>query len=324
MSKYSKIIFSLVVIACSLFVVYNYTSAQSFGLKTAADTSGLSSNKISQSGDVSDVLGILVSIALSLVGIYFFVLILISGVTWMTAAGSSEKVASAKARMQSAIIGLVIVLSAYALANFVFSKFLQETNATCSITPDGVYSKECKANEVCLSKKCASECDYVYRDYGGKCVDISSKNSCDGKILSGMCPGGSNQGCCVSIREYDRWDKDKMKTGGTDSNNSNNTYIASEENACEAAGNLCVAETLCKGLYNGKSSGESGCAVGNVCCQSCQNIGGKCIDTNTSICSGPNSNLKTGYCHGVFSATNFQCCIGSVEFSENTKDLLSN
>jgi len=58
---------------------------------------------------------------LSLLGVIFIILILIAGYKWMTAAGNEEKVKEAKDTIRRAIIGLLIVVSAYAITHFVFT-----------------------------------------------------------------------------------------------------------------------------------------------------------------------------------------------------------
>jgi hypothetical protein len=48
----------------------------------------------------------------------------------MTAAGSEDKIAKAKKIMTAAVIGLVIVLMAYALSTFVINAIIGATNPT--------------------------------------------------------------------------------------------------------------------------------------------------------------------------------------------------
>ncbi len=298
-------IFKIIVLIIA-FLIPALVLAQSYGLKTAADTSGLSSNVISQTRDIPTIIGTLIGVALSLVGVYFFILILYAGFIWMTAAGAADKVESAKKKMTSAFIGLVIVLSAYALTRFIFDTFLQETNATCQITQDGIRALECQTNEVCKGKKCVSECDYSFKDFGGKCKDINTEG-CDGRILSGLCPGGSSVKCCVGVDAYAQWEQSSL----TESEAVPIPTGASEQNACEKEGNFCSTKTTCETTYNGKSLGQSGCASSEVCCKSCIKIGGACIDTDIYDCDYSDKNLKTGYCYGTYKAEKYKCCIGT-------------
>jgi len=68
----------------------------------------------------------LVALVISLIGVIFFILILYSGFQWMTASGNEEKVTSAKKRIVSASIGLIITLCAYLIAFTVFKFFFQQ------------------------------------------------------------------------------------------------------------------------------------------------------------------------------------------------------
>lgn len=71
--------------------------------------------------------------ALSLLGTIFLILMVYAGILWMTAQGNDEKVTKAKDIIKAAIIGLVVVLSAYAITSFVTGK-LGGGSATTSET----------------------------------------------------------------------------------------------------------------------------------------------------------------------------------------------
>jgi TRAP-type C4-dicarboxylate transport system permease small subunit len=66
----------------------------------------------------------IVSTALVFIGIFFMVLILWSGYEWMTAGGNPEKVTHAKERITNSLIGIIIVVSAYAISSFVITRLL--------------------------------------------------------------------------------------------------------------------------------------------------------------------------------------------------------
>lgn len=69
--------------------------------------------------DIPSAIGRVIGIVLSFIGLAFFVLMVYGGVIWMFARGNDQEVSRAKDLIQSAIIGLIIVLSAYALTIFV-------------------------------------------------------------------------------------------------------------------------------------------------------------------------------------------------------------
>lgn len=69
---------------------------------------------------VDDIIASAIRIALGFLAIIFIVLIIISGYQWMTAGGNEEAVSKSQKRIKNAIIGLLIVILAYAVTAFVF------------------------------------------------------------------------------------------------------------------------------------------------------------------------------------------------------------
>ncbi len=62
---------------------------------------------------------------LGFLGVIALVIILYAGFRWMTAGGNEENVSTAKKILISALIGLVIILSSYALATFVLDQMVK-------------------------------------------------------------------------------------------------------------------------------------------------------------------------------------------------------
>lgn len=85
------------------------------------DTTGLGQ------ADLQDTIGQLIRVALGFLGVIAVVIILYGGFKWMVAGGNDEKVAEAKRLIIAGIIGLAIILSAYAIASFVISSLLTAT-----------------------------------------------------------------------------------------------------------------------------------------------------------------------------------------------------
>ncbi|MFH0856645.1 MAG: hypothetical protein V1860_01975 [bacterium] len=69
----------------------------------------------------------IISIAISFLGLIAVIIVLIGGFKWMTAGGNEDQVAEAKKWMYSGVVGLLIILAAYALANFVLNQIMQAT-----------------------------------------------------------------------------------------------------------------------------------------------------------------------------------------------------
>ena len=86
-------------------------------LKPAADTAGY------QEGDLGNITGQIINTALQLVGIIFLGLMVYAGYLWMTAQGDESQIEKAKKIVTSAIIGLILTMSAYAITALITTKF---------------------------------------------------------------------------------------------------------------------------------------------------------------------------------------------------------
>ena len=71
--------------------------------------------------DLKDSINSIIQIILSFLGILAVIIILWGGFIWMTAAGDETKVDKAKKLIISGIVGIVIILAAYIIANFVIT-----------------------------------------------------------------------------------------------------------------------------------------------------------------------------------------------------------
>ena len=89
------------------------------GLNSAANQSGLDAGGLT---DPVKIIGSLIGSLLSLIGVLLFLYILYGGFTWMTAAGDPGKTKSAMQIIRNAVIGIVIIVSAYAISNFVITQ----------------------------------------------------------------------------------------------------------------------------------------------------------------------------------------------------------
>ena len=72
------------------------------------------------STDLVTIIGRIVNIFLSLLGVIFLILMLYAGYLWMTAAGDDKQVQKAKDIIRNAVIGIVITASAFAITNYIF------------------------------------------------------------------------------------------------------------------------------------------------------------------------------------------------------------
>jgi hypothetical protein len=75
--------------------------------------------------DLPQIIGRIINVVLGFIGILLLVYILYAGFLWMTAGGNEDKVKEAKTMIKNAIIGLVIVIAAFAISNFVLNSIIQ-------------------------------------------------------------------------------------------------------------------------------------------------------------------------------------------------------
>jgi len=69
------------------------------------------------------VLGDIIYVILSLIGIVFVIFMIYAGYLWMTASGNEQKVDKSKEILKQSIIGLIIILGSYAISYFVIQIF---------------------------------------------------------------------------------------------------------------------------------------------------------------------------------------------------------
>lgn len=68
-----------------------------------------------------------INIVLGFLGILATLIILLGGFKWMTSQGNTEKVDEAKKLIGAGVIGLVVILVAYAVARFVLASLANQT-----------------------------------------------------------------------------------------------------------------------------------------------------------------------------------------------------
>ncbi|MFZ2681689.1 MAG: hypothetical protein WAZ14_01165 [Patescibacteria group bacterium] len=83
--------------------------------------------------DLKESLGELINVALGFLGIVAVIIILFGGFKWMTAGGNDEKVGEAKRLIIAGIIGVAIILSAYAITTFVLQSLIDATTTDSGI-----------------------------------------------------------------------------------------------------------------------------------------------------------------------------------------------
>lgn len=106
------------------FGVVSFANAQSYnfaeqsGLKTASEQAGYQTDN---NKDLASYIRQIVTIILSVLGVVFLGFTIYGGLLWMTAQGNEDHITRAKDIITESIIGLIIVLAAYAISYFVIS-----------------------------------------------------------------------------------------------------------------------------------------------------------------------------------------------------------
>jgi len=114
----------IIIASLALILAPNFVLAASndlLGLEIIRDELGLGTR------DLRETIAMLLNQAMGLLGIIAVVVILYGGFVWMLSGGDDEKVKKAKDTMVSGIIGIVIVLTSFSLANFIINSILQAT-----------------------------------------------------------------------------------------------------------------------------------------------------------------------------------------------------
>ena len=120
MKRFSTILLFIIItgfavlIAHPIFAVDDPTQGK-YGLTTAGKTAGLQTSDL----DIPTLIGKFLGSILGFTGTLFFVLVVYSGLMWMTAAGNEDRIKKAKQILIAAVVGLIIVVSAYAITQYI-------------------------------------------------------------------------------------------------------------------------------------------------------------------------------------------------------------
>lgn len=119
-----------------------FTPAHVFAKKTINDAERMLRTQVApQTGintqDLSTHAGALIQGSLRIVGIAFLVLMVYGGLRWMSARGNETDIEAAKETIIAAIIGLMVVVGAYAITNFVTQRLIQKQQGGAGGFEDG-------------------------------------------------------------------------------------------------------------------------------------------------------------------------------------------
>jgi len=128
------IIFGLIILLTCIIpqvaLAQNSVGAKIFStLEKVGGSQGAGFNTSASSGDnVPLIIGGIIKIILSFLGIIFFIFVLYGGFLWMTAGGKEDQVTKAIDMVKNASIGLIIIVVAYALSAFIMDAVIEASD----------------------------------------------------------------------------------------------------------------------------------------------------------------------------------------------------
>lgn len=126
MQKFSKYLLSLAILCALAFPMLTMAQNSNNLFGTNEVSNGL--NNSLQTTDPRAVVGRIINVVLGFLGVIAVAIILLGGFKWMTGGGNEDKVGEAKKLLGAGVIGLVIILMAWAIATFVINSIYTATN----------------------------------------------------------------------------------------------------------------------------------------------------------------------------------------------------
>lgn len=108
--------------AAASFSTVKIAFAQFFEPETLTTPGGVTQSRF---GSVNQAVNTIFNTVIAAAAAIFVILLLVGGVQYLGAAGNEESTAKAKKLLIDAVIGLIIVLAAWAVGRFVLSRFFQ-------------------------------------------------------------------------------------------------------------------------------------------------------------------------------------------------------
>jgi len=148
--------------------------ASNYGLDSGFTGVGIQTDR-----DIKELIASIINIALGFLGILAVIIILYAGYLWMTAGGNADQIEKAKKILLGAVIGLVIILSSWAIAAFIISRLGGATlgggsggiGAPCSSSATSCV----RVPSMCASGlTCSASCTCQYQPVGSEPFKIKA------------------------------------------------------------------------------------------------------------------------------------------------------
>ncbi|MFH0856718.1 MAG: hypothetical protein V1860_02365 [bacterium] len=138
--KLKKLFVSLLILFGFLGVLFSQTQKIVIAQEVWGEGDTVKTNIEQETGltakDPRLIIANIIKIFLGFLGLLTLLIIMYAGFLWMTAGGESEKIDQAKKLLKNAVIGILIILSSYAIVNFIFSRFINNGNIKSSGIPN--------------------------------------------------------------------------------------------------------------------------------------------------------------------------------------------
>ena len=129
LKKISKI-YSLIIVVTFLYLAISSVAFANTGIMDNLNSvagKGYDTSKPYTESTVRGLAGSIVQIALGFIGVIFLILVIVSGIQWMTSGGNTDKINKARQRLINSVIGLGIVLLGWVIVYTVLS-YLNSVN----------------------------------------------------------------------------------------------------------------------------------------------------------------------------------------------------
>lgn len=127
---------SVAVLVSSLIVASLIAPAVTLAYTLSFDDSANTLATTTQLGtrDPAGIVFTIVNTGLIFLGMVTVIIVIVAGFMWLLAAGTEEKITKAKDLLKGAVVGLIIVLMSYGLAQYVFTALVRATQPTSTST----------------------------------------------------------------------------------------------------------------------------------------------------------------------------------------------
>ena len=173
-----KSFFLIIIISVLILVPLTMSQAalnlgQDSFLEALASKAGFQTTSVQSQTYLDSTIGKMIAGILTLIGVSFLALIIVSGFQWMTAQGNEENAKKAKNRVLHATIGLLIIISSYIISFFIYNSINSSiTGQSQEFNPEP--GLECINNSDCSSSSDGSYCDYNgATGYCSECLEDS-------------------------------------------------------------------------------------------------------------------------------------------------------